>query len=180
MTMDLLSWDEDARASTPSVPANLSAAAAALDPDAIWDRLEIWTGFRWGVRNFQAVLDGCGGWNAPVGPVAYMTVDRWDGEDWQPATIQTAPVGIQFTRGTWRVLGSVGTLESPRPDAIEAYRRYAETVAETGKHPGFTRWSRDIGGDYTISWSRERNAMAKAMYSSGAAETLRRYRKVRV
>ena len=107
-------------------------------------------------------------------------MERWEGDAWTLAAIQDAPVGIKFTPGTYRVSGTAGTAETPRPDAIEGYRRYAEVVAATGEKPGFTRWSRNIGGEYVVSWTRERNAMAKAMLSSGAADILRRYRKVRV
>lgn len=176
--LDLIDWTEDDRTTTPSAPVGLSAAAAALDPVAVFDRLEQWTGYRWGVRNFTAVITGPGCWNAPVGPATYTDVEAWVSDHWELGEIRPAPVGLEFSGGTFRVSGTVGTVNEPAESVMEAWRRYAEYIAQNQKNPGLSRYSRTIG-DYSLSWTRDRNALAKAMAGSGAADLLRKYRKVR-
>lgn len=176
---ELLKWQEDAPASAPPVPASLSPAAAALDPLAIWSRLELWCGYRWQARSFSAVICGPGEWSAPVAPVTYADVEIWRDDHWELSELRPGPLGLEFGSGTFRVTGTAGDDQSPGADAVEAYRRYAEFLAETGKRPGYESWSLSVEGAFSLNWKRERNALAKGIYGSGAADMLRQYRRAR-
>jgi len=176
---DLLKWSEDTPATAPAVPTGLSPAAAALDPLAVWSRLELWSGHRWEVRDFEAVIEGPGEWSAPVAPVTYAAADVWAVDTWAVSELRPGPLGLVFACGTFRISGTVGDGQPADPDALEAYRRYAEFLAETGKRPGYQSWNFSLDGAMSISWRRERNAMAKGIYGSGAADMLRKYRKAR-
>lgn len=170
-------------ASWPAVPDGLSDGAAAVDPAAIWTRLEGWCAHRWSAREVVWTVQAGAGdaWAPPLAPVASLTGERWAGEAWAPSTgILRGPMGFHIpANGTWRLTGQVG--EGPPPAAaLEAYRRFAEYLAgarELTDEPGASSSRASLGGSLEFEIDRNPAWKAKALAWSGAADLLRPYRR---
>ena len=66
MTATTIQQTEDAPDEYPDPPAGLSAAAAALDPAMVWQRIEAYTVWRFSEREVVWVVEGCGEWLPPL------------------------------------------------------------------------------------------------------------------
>ena len=176
--IDLLHVDEGQPSAYPDPPSGLSPAAAALDAAPLWQRLEGWMAWRWGERTVSWVVQGRGLWSTALRPATVQTVEVWDATatDWTATTLPAAPLGLQVPDGVYRITALVGSTDTPPPDVLEAYRRYAEYTADFA-HAGrvATSSSRRVG-DITVSSERPAAWQAKALHYSGAADLLRRYR----
>lgn len=179
---------EGEAAALPAVP-GLSAPAAALPARLIWDRIERWTGQRFGVRSAEWLVTGDGYWQPTVQPWRIDTVGRWNSTsrlwlaedaDWQP------DVGYTLgPMGRWRFVGTVGGDALPGEPFLTAYRRYAEYMAagQSGEvaqlfAPGISSVSAGDDG-VTMTFRRDPNWLAAAWQASGAADALRYHRRPR-
>lgn len=164
----------------PPVPDGLSDAAAGVDPEAIWQRLEAYLAYRWSPRKVTWVVEGPGSWLAPLQPAELLTVETWSraGEWEEVAYIVTDPLGQMFLSqtGHWRITATVGGGEDPVPAAVqEAFRRLAEYMGAEGE-AGASSESIAVGS-INIATRRDPAWQAKAMQYSGAGDLLRRYRR---
>ncbi|OSQ44677.1 hypothetical protein [Marivita geojedonensis] len=162
----------------PAAPDGLSAAAAALDPDMIWARIESYIAHRFSEREIIWTVSGFAddAWLAPIGPVVSQTAEKWIDGAWSAVSLDDGPLGPCLpSDGTFRITATVGA--TPVPSEVDqAYRRLAEYWAvETGK-AGVSEHRVSIGGEIEESFSRSPVWMARAMVNSGAADLLRKYR----
>lgn len=158
----------------PAAPAGLSTAAAALDADAIWQRLEAYCRVRWTTREVVWTVEGDGYWDAPLAPATLNTVEVWESGAWAECIPPVSPWGGYDLPGDgpYRITADVGGGDVPAA-VMEAFRRLAEYSAEIGSPAdGFT--SVDDGG---VSFERAATWAARAIQNSGAADLLRPYRR---
>lgn len=165
-------------ASYPSTPSGLSTAAAALDPDMIWQRIEAYTAWRYTSRAVTWIVEGCGEWQPPLAPATIATVEVWQADAWEAVTLSPSPMGgYVLPGGTYRFGGTVGSGTVP-PAVEEAFRRLAEYMAASKKgSPGTTR-ERVTAGSVTVDKSRSASWAAQAMANSGGGDLLRNFRRV--
>lgn len=168
--------DEAVPDSYPSAPSGLSTAAAALDADMIWQRIESYIAYRWTSRAVTWVVEGDGEWLPPLAPVTVSAVDIWESDAWAAVTLSPSPLGgYVLLDATYRFTATVdsGTV----PAAVnEAFRRLAEYLAAKNRKPGVSRYSMNLG-DLSESYDTSLTWKSKAMQYSGAADLLRAYRK---
>jgi hypothetical protein len=162
----------------PETPSGLSTAAAALDPNMIWQRIEAYTAHRYTSRSIEWVVEGCGEWHPPLAPATIATVEEWQADVWEVATLLPSPLGgYVLPGGTFRFVGTVGAGDVPEI-VNEAFRRLAEYMAAAKNgSPGTTR-ERVTAGSITVDKSRSASWAAQAMANSGAGDLLRNYRRV--
>lgn len=164
-------------ATYPDAPSGLSTAAAALDADMIWQRIEAYIAHRWTERAVVWTVEGCGEWVPPLTPATISTVESWQSEAWEAVTLSASPLGgYCLPGGTYRFTGTVGSGDVPSA-VLEAFRRLAEYMAGSKGKPGASSESLSAG---SISLSHRRSPawMAQAMQNSGAGDLLRSYRRV--
>ena len=164
----------------PPSPSGLSAAAAALDPAALWLRIESYIARRYTARQVIWTVEGSGEWLPPLSPASITTVEFWNGSAWTASTAVASPLGgLSFdSEGPWRVTANVGG--GAMPAAVsEAYRRLAEYLAAErksgGPAPGASRFTEKLG-DISLETERAPTWSARALVNSGAADLLRSYR----
>jgi len=177
MTVEVLSQDEGQPASYPAKPSDLSADAAALDPAAVWTRIESWIAYRWGERTVTWIVAGPGVWSPNLKPASVDTAEVWGGTTWTTTTLTAAPTGYDLDDATYQITATVGSTDTPPEAVLEAYKRYAEYVVDTG-HIGrvATSGSRNLS-DLSISTDRPAQWQARALHYSGAADLLRPWRR---
>lgn len=159
------------------LPIGLSPEALALDAAAIWSRIEGWTSYRWLSRSFVAILRGPGEWVAPVEPVTFAECEIWRSDHWELSELRPSPLGLELGCGTFRITGTAGDNTTPPAEVLEAYRRFAEYLAESQNASPFLRSL--ASGDLTLSYRSERVALSQALQLSGAADLLRPYRRLK-
>lgn len=177
--MSILKQTESAPASWPAAAPGLSTAAAALEPDMIWQRIEAYIAHRWTAREVVWIIEGPGTFEAPLSPATVSTIEKWNAttEAWEAETVSLAPTGWELAGcGPYRLTASVGGGTVPEP-VNEAFRRLAEYYAETPVRQGAGRWSINIGGAISEDFERHPAWMARAMQNSGAGDLLRPYRR---
>lgn len=168
----------------PATPSGLSTAAAALDPQAIWQRIEAYMAHRFAERDVTWIVEGEGDWTPRLAPVALTSVERWNGSAWEAVTLAAGPYGYCLPDcGPYRVVATVGS-DDPVPGAVqEAYRRLAEYLAPQGvdgfldSRPGASSHSAKVMEHLDVSFDRAPTWLARAMQYSGAADLLRPYRR---
>ncbi|SHK36264.1 hypothetical protein SAMN05444000_12653 [Shimia gijangensis] len=162
-------------------PTGLSVNAAALDKDFIWQRIEAYTAYRFGSRPVEFYVCGPGVWGEPLCPFTFATAHIWDAvnEEWVGLTPSGGPMGgkVLPQPGMYKITGTVGEDTYPA-DIGEAFRRYAEYVAEGQKHIGPNSTEATDISAVTVSHTRSVNWMSRAMQHSGAGDLLRRYRRL--
>lgn len=164
----------------PATPSGLSAAAAALDPAMIWQRIEAYVAHRWSERAVEWIAEGGGEWCPPVAPATISTVEVWQGEAWVSVSPSASPLGgyVLPGCGPYRFKGTAGGGDLEVPAAVnEAFRRLAEYMAAKKGKAGATS-ERVTAGSVTVEQSRSASWMAHALQNSGAADLLRSYRRV--
>lgn len=177
MTASTIKQTESAPAAYPPTPSGMSAAAAALDPIAIWQRIEAYTAYRYTSRAIVWTVEGSGEWHPPLTPATITTVEIWLGDAWEAVELSPSPLdGYCLPGGTYRFTGTVGA--GTVPAAVnDAFRRLAEyTAASKRGSPGTTR-ERVTAGSITVDKSRSASWAAAAMANSGAGDLLRNYRR---
>lgn len=176
-----INQDETAPASYPTVTTTgWSTAAAALDQDMIWQRIEPYIAWRWTARDVTWVVEGPGNWHPPLTPATISTVEVWSerANVWETATLDASPLGGYYLpcTGPYRFTGSVGSGTVPAA-VTEAFRRLAEYIAAKPGKPGASSES-ITAGSISLSHRRSESWVALAMQNSGAADLLRKYRHV--
>ena len=160
----------------PDAPASLSAAAAALDAEMIWQRIEAHIAHRFSARSIAWIVEGCGEWNPPLVPATITTVEVWQSAAWEAVTLSPSPLGgYCLPGGTYRFTGTVGSGDPP-PAVLEAFRRLAEYMAAKAGKAGASSES-ITSGSISLSTRRAPEWMALAMSNSGAGDLLRPYRR---
>lgn len=169
---------EEVPASYPSVTASLSMAAAALNADAIWQRLEAYCRVRWTAREVVWTVEGAGAWEAPLSPATLNTVEVWEGGAWAECTPAASPWGGYDLSGDgpYRITADVGGGDVPAA-VMEAFRRLAEYVADDTDRAGVASYSVNMGGAIAESYDRNPAWMGRALEYSGAADLLRPYKR---
>lgn len=178
MAIDLIKQFEDVPAAYPAAPAGLSTAAAALDSDMIWARIESYTAWRFSERETVWTLVGNGGdqFHPPLAPVVSREAHVWREDAWVSLTLLDGPLGICLPHdGTYQITAQVGAGDVPAP-VSEAFRRLAEYLADDPGTAGASSTSVAIG---PIQETLDRNPawVARAMQLSGAGDLLRKYRR---
>ncbi|WP_321340945.1 hypothetical protein [Breoghania sp.] len=170
--------NESAPASYPDAPASLTTAAAALDAEFVWQRIEAHTAYRWSARAVEWIVDGCGEWVPPLSPVTISTVEIWQSEAWETVTLLPSPLGgYCLPGGTYRFTGTAGEDGATVPAAVvEAFRRLAEYMVGKAGKPGASSESL-TAGSISLSHRRSPAWMAQAIQNSGAGDLLRSYRR---
>lgn len=172
--MILHAQTETPPASYPEV-AGLSERAAALDPAALWQRIEAWIAYRWPARAVEWIVEGRGLWTPPLAQWTVTSVEQGH-KSWQPVSLEQCVRGLWLEGAMYRITATVGSDDDPPAAVVEAFRRLAEYASEMDKVPaGLARESMAMG---ELSWSRTRVATAKAqgLHLSGAADLLRPWR----
>jgi hypothetical protein len=170
---------ESEPAEYPDAPEGLSAAAAALAPAVVWERIESYVAHRWAERDVEWVVEGPGEWHPPLTPATIATVEVWSGAGaWEDCTPNASPLGGYWlpASGPFRFTGTVGPADVPAT-INEAYKRLAEYMAAKPGKPG-ARSESITAGSISIAHSRSDSWMASAMANSGAGDLLRPYRRV--
>lgn len=164
-------------ASYPDTPDGLSNMAAALDADAIWQRIEAYIAHRFTPREVIWTVEGGGDWQAPLTPASFLTVEVWSNGAWASCTPDASPWGgyVLPGQGPYRITAEVGSGDVPAA-VLDAFKRLAEYLAETRRAPGSNSFSINLD---VIELSMQRNPawLARAMQYSGAADLLRNYRR---
>jgi hypothetical protein len=163
----------------PKTPTGLSAAAQALAPEVVWDRIYSWIAWRWGTT--LAEWKCCGGegdeFILPLTPATVTNAAYWNPaeQDWIGVTFALSPRGIELPSSTtWRISAICGG-EEDAPEAVqEAYRRLAEYMVSGQEGPAFA--SSITSGELSIRMRPDH--VGRALQYSGAADLLRPYRKL--
>ena len=165
-------------ASYPDAPAGLSTAAAALDADALWQRIEAYCRARWTDREVVWTVEGSGAWEAPLTPATLNTVEVWESGAWVECTPAASPWGGYDLPGDgpYRITADVGSGDVPAA-VNEAFRRLAEYLADEPDRAGVSSYSVNMGGAIEESYQRSPAWSARAMDLSGAADLLRPYKR---
>ena len=71
----------------------LSAAAAALDPGPLWQRLEGRMAHHFAPRQLVWQVIGPGLWRPPLAPVIEISFELWGAEGWETVELEAAPLG---------------------------------------------------------------------------------------
>lgn len=161
----------------PDAPGGLSEAAAAIDPGAIWSRIEAYICHRFTVRPVVWTVEGPGDWEPPLTPATVSAVEVWAGEEWSEVFPSPSPLGgfVLAACGPYRVTASAGSATVPA-DVAEAYRRLAEYLGASVAPAGATSYALDLG-QIKESVSLNASHAARALINSGAADLLRPYRR---
>ena len=176
--MDILKRQEAIPASYPAAPAGLSAAAAALDADMIWQRIEAYIAHRWTTREVIWTVAGPGEFVPDLTPATITAQEAWDGTAWIPASLDASFMGgvVLAGEGPYRLTADVGGGNLPAA-VSEAFIRLAEYMAESTDQAGVSSYSVNIGGAIEKNYQRSPAWMARAMQNSGAGDLLRPYRR---
>lgn len=136
-------------------------------PEAIWGKLESYVATRWSTAEIEYVVRpmGCSAWTPSLSPYVIETVNG------EPAELDEFGHVRLSKRSIVRC--TIGG-QPVTPGVEEAYRRLAAYYGSEDMR-GFSRYSVNLGGDLSESWSRRRDATA--LSSSGAADLLTKYRK---
>ena len=174
---DTIRQNEAIPSAYPDAPDTLSTAAAALDADFIWQRIESYIAHRWTERDIEWIVEGPGIWNPSLTPATISTVEIWQANAWATVSLAPSPFGGYELPGCgpYRIAGTVGGGDVPAA-VVEAFRRLAEYMAGKAGKPGAS--SERIGaGSISLSHRRSPSWMAEAMQNSGAGDLLRSYRR---
>lgn len=174
---DILKQAEAIPASYPNV-SGLTTAAAALDADMLWQRIEGYVAHRWTAREVVWTIEGMEGedWQPPLAPMNSQTAEKWESGAWVSVTLTSGPLGLCLpSDGTFKITAQVGGGDLPAA-VSEAFRRLAEYSTATEDRAGASDYSVNIGPMQT-SYSRNPAFMARALINSGAADLLRPYRR---
>jgi len=172
-----VSKTEEPPAEFPPVPEGLSAAAAALDPGFIWQRIESWVAVRWSPREATWLVTGPGMWAPPLAPATITAAEEWGSDGWAAVELPPSPFGgFCLPGGHFRFTATVGA--GPVPEAAqEAFRRLAEYLVARDPGPaGTSSYTLNVG-DFNETWRRSPAWVARALEYSGAADLLRPYRR---
>jgi hypothetical protein len=175
--MDILKRTEAVPSNYPSVPSGLSAEAAALDSDMLFQRIESYIAHRWTDREVVWIIEGPGDWQPDLTPATLTATEIWESNAWAAVTLEASALGglCLASDGLYRFTADVGSGTVPAM-VNEAFKRLAEYSASD---PG-THGSSDFkvgAGSIELEFQRSPTWLARAMQYSGAADLLRQYRR---
>lgn len=181
---ELLEQQEALPSAYPPAPSGLSTAAAALDKDALWQRIEAWIAYRWTARGVIWIVNGPGHFEPLLMPATLTKAEVWRNDAWEEITLPASPLGglRMIGDGPYRFTADVGGGTVPAA-VSEAYRRLAEYWAShqsSGEYAlpaGVRAFSHSVG-DVSVSVRGDGNWTARAIEASGAADLLRPYRRL--
>lgn len=162
----------------------IPASYPSADPDAIWQRVESHVAYRWTSRGVVWTVEGMGEWSPPLAPATVDQVEVWDNGAWVAFTADPSPWGgFWFPHdGPWRVTATVGAGVDCPASVLEAVTRlasYSEEIGKADEAKGqLVSNSMNLGGELQLSHRYEKNWTGKALQLSGAADLLRKYRRV--
>ena len=147
------------------------------ESEAVWQRVEHYTAWRFAPRTVSWLLDSQGGdWHPPLRPCRDLTARRWTGDGYQAVTLARAPGGWRIPAGRYEISAIVG--DGPVPAIVyRAAQRLAEYLRDAGQHPAGVRSYSTNAGQLSESVTLHPHAEARAMQASGAADLLRGYRR---
>ncbi|WP_415184398.1 hypothetical protein [Phaeovulum sp.] len=138
-------------------------------PESIWKRMESYVACRWSTAEIEYIVSApCAiDWRPPAYPWIINSVDGDPAEvnDFGEVTLQPGRHRVVCTIGGQVVTAGVE----------EAYRRLAAYYADPDTRKGYSRYSVNLAGDISESWSRR--AGTDGLAATGAAELLKKYRK---
>ncbi|MEQ9258136.1 MAG: hypothetical protein RIG84_03465 [Roseovarius sp.] len=175
---EVLKREEATPATYPAAPAGLSDAAAALDADMIWQRIEAYIAHRWTDREVKWTVEGPGEWEPDLTPATITATEIWQDDAWTATTLTASALGgyVLPGEGPYRFTADVGSGSVPAA-VSEAFRRLAEYMAEPVDKHGAGRFEVDLGGAIKEGFDRNPAWVAKSMQLSGAGDLLRPYRR---
>ena len=177
---EILEQIEADPSSYPDAPSGLSAAAAALEPIMIWQRIEHYVAHRWTPREVVWVVDAEAGdeWKPPLAPLVSFTSEIWPDGTWEARTLAEFPEGIMLPADArYRITATVGGGTAPL-SVMEPFRRFAEYVADQSTQSPASTSEQYTVGPVTMAFQRPANWIARGLQNSGAADLLRKYRRV--
>lgn len=178
------------------VPAEIDLVASVehgeIDPDTegkllatAWQRVESYTGHRWGSRAVEIIAEGPGLLEPPLVPFILTQAEVWRDEAWQAVTLPAAPMGFDLGAETYRLTGTAGVDEEAPEIVREAVFRLAAFNANLSDHiqrlaPTEVETTCENGDGQPVVERATRSAMtaARALQYSGAADLLRAYRRL--
>lgn len=171
--MELLSRDEATPAAYPNAPSGAS--------DVAWARVERFIAWRWSARTVTWIVQGPGEWSPDLTPATVSATEKWVSNAWEAVSLDASwNGGYELESGTvYRFTATVGD-QSPEDvpaEVQEAVTRVDAFLTETDERPGAGSYSVKIG-EIEESWSRTGTWKARALHMSGAADLLRKYRRV--
>jgi len=175
MTVATIKITEGEFSGKRAAPWRLSAEANNVGPEPIWQRIEDWTAYRWGVRSVTYIAEGTGDWRPPLSPTTISTVEVWQDNAWTAVTLDPSPLGGFVLAGqSYRFTGTVGDTAGPPAAVMTAFGRLAEyfAVVAGDLEPNIISGT---DGDYSFEKAQPTWA-AKSIQLSGAADLLRKYR----
>ncbi|MDQ2067081.1 hypothetical protein Q9295_11895 [Xinfangfangia sp. CPCC 101601] len=149
----------------PAAPPDVTGSI----PEVIWSILENYVATRWSTAEVEFVVHSpCrNGWRPPYYPWVVQSVDG------DPAEVNEFGE-VTLEPGRHKVVCQIGG-QVVTAGVQEAYRRLSAYYSDPDNQKGYSRYSVNLGGEISESWSRGRNT--SAVGNSGAAELLRKYRK---
>lgn len=174
----------DIRKLTEATPATLSAAPAGLSanvppPEAVWTRIEQYIAHRWAARDVTWIVEGWGDFLPTLTPTTISSVQVWQDNVWRPTSLQPTPEGGYVCEGDiYHFVGVAGDDSTPPLDVLEAYKRLAEYMGEQAEFAAASSFTVNMASQIELQVERSPAWLAKALYNSGAADLLRKYRKV--
>lgn len=159
----------------------------AEDTAVIWSRIEAHIAYRYSPRSVEWIVEGPGDWKAPLAPASNVVVQQWhETAGYVAFTPDPSPLGgFCLPCGMYRITSDVGGGDVP-PLVQSAFRRIAgyiidvlhEDVPVSATKMSLGRnENRDIENN-AVSFDRSASWLARAMQLSGAADSLRNYRRV--
>lgn len=149
----------------PPAPVGVSGTI----PEVIWSKIESYVACRWSTAEIEFVVcpDDVVAWRPPYYPFSITTVDG------DPAEVNDFGE-VTLSPGRHRVVCTIGG-KIVTDGVSEAYRRIAAYYADPDTGKGYSRYSVNLAGDISESWSRR--ADTDAIAATGAGELLKKYRK---
>lgn len=186
--MEVLKFEEAEPATFPT----LSDKGAGGDTDSIqvdpflWLRIEDYISYRWTSRQCVWTVAGPGDWFPHLTPISGVTVDAWDDVTltWSSVIPDATPLdGLYLNQHkTYRITGTVGADAGAVPQlVVEAYQRLERYCAEQfamQAPAGSAAFAVTVSEGFRDEVTRSPAWLAKAMQYSGAADLLRKYRRL--
>lgn len=143
--------------------------------EVVWRMVERWITTRWRSRSVVYVVEGPGEWESRLTPFSASVTERWTGSAWMNESFTPSPLGgFDLGNGTYRITGTVGDASGVPEDVEEAHRRlHSFMLGNASEHlDNVAIYNDESGGE------RPRAHAAQALRLSGAADLLRRYRRL--
>lgn len=177
MSLELLDVSEHI-VTYPTTPVGMTARAAEIPPAVIWGRIYEYIAYRWGKTTISWRVQGCGEFVPRVTPCVVDDIFYWTSTGWNMVTLPDGPMGIDMPADNiWKIDATAGgdVLAVPAKVA-RAYILLAEYMASAKSIPAGV--ASVTSGALGIRFQRD--AAARALQNSGAADLLRSYRKLGV